>query len=124
MAHLQIDPEPAPLTPTQSLSGWHRELCVELLGGGAARVFVRSVQQSSYRAAELQRGTLFLRLDPRFTDLPGCVQELQPSLTQLADTARRLQPGKDNLFQVLHHDRAAWDDVQRRVEGWARRPLR
>lgn len=124
MAQLHVDPEPPPLTATQGLSGWRRELCIELQGDGAARVFVRSVQDSSFRAAELQRGVLFQRLDTRFTDLAGCVQALQPVLARLVDTARRLQPAKDNLFQVLDYDRAAWDQVQLAVERWARRPMR
>jgi len=124
MAHLQVDPEPPPLTPSQGLSGWRRELCIELLGDGAARIFVRSVQESSFRAAELQRGVLFQRLDPRFGDLAGCVQALQAAFQSLADSARRLQPGKDNLFQTLDYDRLAWDQVQLGVDRWARRPAR
>jgi hypothetical protein len=124
MTQLQVDPEPPPLTPAQGLSGWRRELCIELQGSGAARIFVRAVQESSFRAIELQRGVLFQRLDPRFSDLAGCVQALQPALDRLVHTARRLQPDKENLFQALDYDRAAWDQVQLGVERWARRPLR
>jgi len=121
MARLQVDPEPPALTPAQSLAGFKRELCFELLGEGAARIFVRNVQQSSFGAAELQRGVLFVRLDPRFRDLPGYVQWLQPTLEVLADTARRMKPDKDNLFQVLQYDRAAWHQVQMATDRWSRR---
>lgn len=121
MARLQVDPEPAPLTPEQSLAGFKRELCFELLGEGHARIFVRNVQQSSFGAAELQRGVLFIRLDPRFRDLPAYVQSLQPMLDTLADTARRMRPDKDNLFQVLQYDRAAWHEVQMATDRWSRR---
>ena len=55
MASLQIDPNVPELTPAQGLTGWHREFCVELLGDGGARIFVRSVEQSSLKATELQR---------------------------------------------------------------------
>jgi hypothetical protein len=124
MSQLQIDPEPTPLTPAQSLSGWRRELCIELQGNGAARIFVRAVQDSSFRAIELQRGVLFQRVDARFSDLAGCVQALQPALDRLVLSARRLQPDKGNLFQALEYDGRAWEQVQLGVEHWMRRPLR
>ena len=46
MASLQIDPHPPQLTPAQHLAGWRREFCAELLGEGAARIFVRAVVAS------------------------------------------------------------------------------
>ncbi len=73
MATLQVDPNFAEITPAQGLTGRHREFCVQLLGDGGARVFVRAVEKSSFKAAELQRAILFHRLDSRFHDLEGCV---------------------------------------------------
>ena len=118
---LQVDPDLPEINPTRSLSGWHREFCVELLGEGAARIFVRAVQHSSFRAAELQRAILFHRLDPRFGDLAGCVKALQPELEGLAATARRALPSKENLFITVGYDRNAWDRVEQGVDRWARR---
>jgi hypothetical protein len=118
---LHIDPTPAAITPAQSLSGWRRELCVELLGDGNARIFLRAVEHSSLKATELQRAVLFHRLDSRFGDLEGCVDKLRPELEQLAATARRTVPDKANLFVALEYDRAAWDRVQHGIDGWARR---
>jgi len=48
-----------------------------VLGEGTARIFVRAVEKSSFKAAELKRGVLFHRVDPRFTDLAGCVAAIQ-----------------------------------------------
>jgi hypothetical protein len=124
MAKIQIDPDIPPITPAQSLTGWHRELCVELLGDGAARVFVRAVEQSSFKAAELQLGILFHRLDPRFADLAGCVESVRTDLDRLVDAARRARPSKDNLFATTEYDRAAWDRVQHGIDRWARRTIR
>lgn len=121
MASLQIDPNPPQLTPTQHLAGWRREFCAELLGNGAARIFVRAVEESSLKAAELQRAILFHRLDTRFTDLTGCVDAIQADLARLADTARRTQPGKENLFVAVEYDRALWARVQQGLDQWARR---
>jgi len=117
---LQVDPDVPPLSPTESLNGWHREFCVELLGAGGARVFVRSVRQSSVRASEMLRGILFVRLDTRFTDLPGCVKALHSELKSLAATARRASPTKANLFVTLDYNRAAWERVEAGVDRWAR----
>lgn len=122
MATLQIDPDVPSVTPAQSLNGWRRELCIELQGEGAARIFVRSAQESSFKAAELQRAVLFHRLDPRFTDLTGCVQSLQPDLDQLVNTARRNKPDKDSLFATVVYDRTVWDRLQHGIDRWARRP--
>ena len=124
MTHLQVDPEPPPITPAQSLTGWHRELCIELLGEGAARIFVRVVETSSFKATELQRGILFQRLDPRFTDLAGCVEALRADLEHLAGAARRNRPSKDNLFAAVEYSRSAWERVQQGIDRWARRPNR
>ena len=120
-ASLQIDPELPAITPSLSLGGWHREFCVELQGEGAALVFVRAVQQSSFKAAELQRAILFHRLDPRFGDIAGCVASARHELERLATTARRAVPSKANLFITVEYDRAAWDRVEMAVDRWARR---
>jgi hypothetical protein len=40
---------------SQNLVGSRRAFCIELLGEGAARVFVRAVEQGSLKAAKLQR---------------------------------------------------------------------
>lgn len=120
-ASLQVETTLPEINPARSLNGWHREFCVELLGEGAARIFVRAVQRSSFRAAELQRAILFHRLDPRFDDLAGCVEALQSELEGLAATARRALPSKENLFITVGYDRKAWDRVEQAVERWVRR---
>jgi hypothetical protein len=124
MATFQIDPDVPPITPAQSLTGWHRELCVELLGDGAARVFVRAVETSSYKATELQRGILFQRLDPRFGDLAGCVAAIHADLERLVDAARRTPATQDNLFATVEHDRTTWERVQAAIDRWARQGRR
>ena len=121
MAQLHIESTVPDISPAQSLNGWRREFCVELLGEGAARVFVRAVQQSSFKASELQRAMLFCRVDPRFADLPGCARAMHSELAHLADTARRTSPDKDNLFRTLEYDAACWDRLQAGVERWSRR---
>ncbi len=120
-AILQLEPDFPAITPTQSLNGWHREFCVELLGGGSARIFVRAVRHSSLKATELRQAVLFHRLDPRFTDLAGCVGALEQELKRLAATARRTVPGKDNLFVTVTYLRATWQQVEDGVDRWARR---
>ena len=83
--------------------------CVELLGEGAARIFVRAVESSSFKATELRRAILFVRLGARFSDLPACVDAIRPDLSILADTARRRsRPDKDNLFATVEYGRDAW----------------
>lgn len=124
MATFQTDPNVPTITPAQSLAGWHRELCIELLGDGAARVFVRAVEESSFKATELRRALLFQRLDPRFTDLAGCTEAIQADLERLADTARRTHPTKDNLFATVEYDRTAWERVRHGIDRWARRGAR
>ena len=121
MATLQIDPKLPEITPAQSLTGWRREFCIELLDDAGARIFVRTVEEGSFKATELKRGILFHRLDPRFADLAGCVEAIQPDLQHLADTARRLRPEKENLFATVEYDRVAWERVQQGVDRWARR---
>lgn len=120
-ATLQVDTDFPAISPTQSLNGWHREFCVELLGGGGARIFVRAVRHSSLKATELRRAILFHRLDPRFTDLAGCVGALQHDLKRLAGTARRAVPSKDNLFVTVTYLSATWQQVEDGVDHWARR---
>ena len=121
IATLQLEPELPKISPEQAPDGWRREFCVELLGDGAARVFVRTVEKSSFRAPELQRATLFVRLGARFSDLTGCVDAIRPDLLRLADTARRSRPDKDNLFATVDYNRSAWERVERGVDRWARR---
>jgi hypothetical protein len=120
MATLQIEPELPDISPEQALDGWRREFCVELLGEGAARIFVRAVARSSFKATELRRAILFVRLDGRFTDLAGCVDSIRVDLSSLAGTARRSRPDKDNLFATVEYDRNAWERVQRGLDRWAR----
>jgi hypothetical protein len=121
MATFQLILDFPVITPAQALTGWHREFCIELLGEGEARIFVRAVETSSFKATELQRGILFQRLGARFGDLAGCVEALRPDLSTLADNARRIRPGKENLFATVAYDRAAWERVQYGIDRWARR---
>ena len=121
MATLQVDPNLPAITPAQSLTGWRREFCVELLGDGGARIFVRAVERSSFKAAELQRAILFHRHDLRVRDRDGCVEATRPDLDRLIDTARRTRPDKENLFASLEYDRAAWERVQQGIDRWAKR---
>jgi hypothetical protein len=121
MATLQIESVFPTLTPEQKLVGWRREFCIGLLGDGAARVFVRAVPKSSFKATELQRAILFHRLDPRFTDLTGCVGALQADLKALADTSRRVPSDKAHLFATVEYDRAAWERVEQGIERWSKR---
>jgi hypothetical protein len=121
MPSLMIDNNVPSLTPDQNLAGWRRECCIELLGEGSARVFVRAVEASSFKAVELQRAILFHRLDSRFTDLAGCVAHLQADADLLVDTARRAQPTKHNLFQSVEYNHPAWERIQQGLDRWARR---
>lgn len=118
---LQIVDNPVPLTPEQTLTGWRREFCVELLGDGQARVFLRALQAPSLKATELHRGVLFHRVNAGFTDLPGCVAAAREPLEQLARTAVRQLPTQDNLFAAVTYDRRAWDSVVEGIERWQRR---
>lgn len=120
---LDIDDNPAPLTSAQTLTGWRRELCVELLGEGRARVFLRAVEEASLKATELKRGVLFHRVASNFTDLAGCVAAAREPLERLVSTATRQQPSKDNLFAAVTYDRGAWEGVVSAVEQWQRRRL-
>ena len=120
-ATLQVDPKLPDITPAQRLTGWRREFCVEVLGDGGARIFVRAVEKSSFKAAELQRAILFHRLDSRVRDLEGCVEAIRPDLDRLIDTARRTRPDKENLFASVEYDRAAWERVQQGIDRWAKR---
>ena len=117
---LEIDETPATLTSEQTLAGWRREVCVELLGEGRARIFLRAVEAASLKATELRRGVLFHRVSSAFADLPGCVAAAREPLERLARTAQRQQPTQDNLFAAATYDRAAWDSVVNAVEQWQR----
>lgn len=121
MATFQLDQTLPQISPSQSLAGWHREFCVELLGNSEARIFVRAVDKGSSKATELQRATLFERLDTRFVDLAECTEAIRDDLDQLIDSARRTLPSKDNLFTTLEYDRPAWGRVQTSIDRWARR---
>ncbi len=119
---LQIDDTPANLTSAQTLTGWRREFCVELLGPGQARVFLRAVEQPSLKATELHRGVLFHRVGSAFGDLAGCVAAAREPLERLAESATRQEPAKENLFAAVTFDRAAWEQVVSAIDGWQRRP--
>jgi hypothetical protein len=121
MATLQIEPALPAITPAQSLAGWHREFCVEVLGDGSARIFVRVVDAVSSKAAEMQRGVLFQRLGPHFSDLAGCIEAMRNELERFVATARRVQPASTNLFRAIEYDRVAWERVQHALERWGRR---
>jgi len=121
MATLHIEPDLPQITSEQSLMGRRREFCIELLGDGAARVFVRAVEQGSLKATELKSAILFHRLGPRFTDLAGCVEAMRADLERLADTARRIHPDKEHLFAAVSFDRTTWERVQHGLDRWGRR---
>lgn len=118
---LHIDETQTELTAEQSLTGWRREFCVELLGDGQARVFLRAVAVPSLKATELQRALLFHRVASTFTDLAGCVAAARDPLERLARSAVRQPPSPDNLFAAVLYDRGPWDQVVTRVEDWQRR---
>jgi hypothetical protein len=121
MANLQIELDLPEITPAQSLAGWHREFCVQVLGDGAARVFVRAVGTVSSKAQELHQGILFQRLGPRFSDLVACIDAIRFDLERFVLTARRVEPVSTNLFRVIEYDRVAWERVQHGLERWGRR---
>jgi len=122
MANLQVDPARPALTSAQNLTGWRREFCVELLGEGQARIFLRAVESPSMKADELRQAVLFQRVGAAFDDLDGCVAAVREPLEHLARTAVRQTPSKDNLFAAVTYDRGAWDRVLQGVEQWQRRP--
>jgi len=122
LANLQVDPARPALTPAQTLTGWRREFCVELLGEGQARIFLRAVESPSMKADELRHAILFQRVGSAFDDLDGCVAAAREPLECLARTAVRQTPSKDNLFAAVTYDRGAWDRVLQGVEQWQRRP--
>jgi hypothetical protein len=122
MANLQVDPAVPALTSEQSLTGWRRELCVELLGDGQARIFLRAVESPSMKADELRQAVLFHRVGAGFDDLEGCVAATREPLEHLARTAVRQKPSKDNLFAAVTYNRGAWDRVVQGIERWQRRP--
>ena len=99
----------------------HHCACIELLGDGVARVFVRTVETGSLKANEQKRAILFHRLDPRFTDLAGCSEAIQQDLQRLADSAQRTTPKQENLFSAVSYDHTAWSRVQQGLDRWIRR---
>ena len=122
MAILRVDPARPALTSEQTLTGWRREFCVELLGEDQARIFLRAVESPSMKADELRQAILFQRVGAAFDDLDGCVAAAREPLEHLARTAVRQTPSKDNLFTAVTYDRSAWDRVLQCVEHWQRRP--
>jgi hypothetical protein len=118
---LQIHDIQPTLTSEQTLTGWRREFCVELLGEGQARIFLRALESASLKATELHRGVLFHRVNAAFTDLAGCVEAAREPLEQLASTAVRQLPSKENLFAAVTYNRGAWEAVVAAVERWQRR---
>lgn len=121
MTTLHLNADLPEVTPLQRLAGWHLELCVELLGNAEARVFVRAVERVSLKAAELQRGLLFQRLDTRFDDVAGWAEAHRAELDALIGTARRTRPTRENLYTAVEYDRQAWERVQDSIDRWARR---
>lgn len=119
---LHIDETQTTLTTEQTLTGWRLEFCIDLLGDGQARIFLRAMEAPSLKATELHRGVLFHRVGSTFTDLGGCVAAARDPLERLAGTAVRQQPSKDNLFAAVTYDRGAWDSVVNAIERWQRRP--
>ena len=118
---LQIDDNQTALTAEQTLTGWRREFCVELLGEGQARIFLRAQEAASLKATELHRGVLFHRVGSTFTDLAGCVAAAREPLEDLARSAVRQQPSKENLYAAITYDPAAWERVLNALEQWQRR---
>ena len=123
MAYLQVDPAVPELTSEQRLTGWRRELCVQLLDDGEARLYLRAVESPSMKAEELRQGVLFHRVGAAFVDLQGCVAAIREPLEHLARTAIRQKPSKDNLFAAVTYDRSAWERVVQGIEHWQRRPI-
>jgi len=122
MENLQIDPARPELTPEQTLTGWRREFCVELFGEGEARIFLRAVEVPSMKADALRQAILFHRVGTTFVDFDGCVAAVREPLEQLARTAARQKPDRDNPFAAVTYDRSAWDRVVLGIEHWQRRP--
>jgi hypothetical protein len=118
---LDIDETRTTLTAEQTLTGWRREFCMELVGEGRARVFLRAVEAPSLKATELHRSVLFHRVGSAFADLPGCVATVRDTLEFLARTAVRQQPSQDNLFAAVTYDLQAWESVVNAAEDWQRR---
>ena len=119
---LQIDETLPALTTEQTLTGWRREFCVELLGEGQARIFLRAVAEPSLKATELRRAVLFHRVGSTFADLDGCIAAARDPLEHLALSAVRQHPSQENLFASVTYDRNAWETVVDTVERWQRRP--
>jgi len=123
MANLRVDPAVPVLTSEQSLTGWRRELCVQLLGEGEARLYLRAVEAPSMKAGELRQAILFHRVGAAFDDLEGCAAAMREPLEHLVRTAVRQKPSKDNLFAAVTYDRSAWESVVQGIERWQRRPI-
>jgi hypothetical protein len=122
MANLRVEPAVPVLTSEQSLAGWRRELCVQLLGESEARIYLRAVESPSMKADELRQAILFHRVGASFADLEGCVAAIGEPLENLARTAVRHKASKDNLSATVTYDRGAWERVVQKIERWQRRP--
>jgi hypothetical protein len=118
---LLIEETPPTLSTEQTLMGWRREFCVELMGEGKARIFLRATEKPSLKATELRQGILFHRVGTTFADLAGCVATAREPLEQLASTAVRQQPSVDNLFTPVTYQPSAWEAAVTAIENWQRR---
>ena len=47
---------------------------------------------------------------------------MREPLEELARSAVRQKPSKDNLFAAVVYDRGAWDRVVKGIDPWLRRP--
>jgi len=119
---LQIDSQLPALTQDQALTGWRREFCIELLGAGQARIFMRLVLTPSHKAAELQNGVLFHRVGAAFGDLTNFLQLAAEPMRLLVGSASRQQPCRNNLFSAVVYDHRAWERVMDALDQWQRRP--
>src|SRR5437762_14313384 len=108
MANLQVEPTVPELTSEQSLTGWRREFCVQLLGESEARLYLRAVESPSMKADELRQAILSHRVGASFADLQGCVPAIGEPLEHLARPAVRQKPSTDNLSAAVTYDRSAW----------------
>lgn len=82
-----------------------RKLCMELLGGVAACVFVRAGWQCSLKASELPHAVMFHRHTPHFIDLGGCVVSFRFDIWRLPSTPWRAGPSKADLLVTVAYDR-------------------
>ena len=94
------------LTSEESLTGWRREFCVQLLGEGEGRLYVRAVESPSMKADELGQAILLHRVGTAFADLEGCVAALESA----AGGERPNQLGVVQAARQMHVVDGALDD--------------